>query len=526
MTKLHFLENGALFFISATLAVAVIWKAISLAYTHEMLDRPGQHKRHKHSVPFVGGTGVYAAFLVALVFLANTCPEQSMKWLGLGIGATAIFITGFIDDVVKLSFRIRFVIQACAALVIILVSEVILIDLGYLLPGITFNLTLIPAVLVTLFAVVGGINALNMVDGIDGLSGTLSLITLVLLGTVAYIAGNEADVILSTALAGGILGFLLFNLRHPLQPQARVFLGDNGSMLTGFLIVWLLIDLSQGSKPAMTPVTALWLFSIPLMDTFGVMLRRSMQGKSLFEPGHDHLHHKLLHAGYRVNNVVFAICSLHLLFGLTGFAALYLGISEFVMLIIFLLLFVIYVYLSLNPWYLICALRGLHYFRGLVPPESIRIFLGSYSRNEAGKLIYRISRELHPEQDLLICTLKLPSFNGRRKCYAVVAYLKPLETNIDTTKKEIEYYEKIGDCVDRLNNEQEIHYFVEPRPFKVRKQEVHYFVEPRPFRVRNPQNDRRTRDHGNPRGNRRRIDRRNPDRNHKKFNTYYNHKID
>jgi len=85
-----------------------------------------------------------------------------------------------------------------------------------------------------------------------------------------------------------------------------------------------------------------------------------------------------------------------------------------------------------------------------------------------------------------------------------------LETNIDTTRKEIEYYEKIGDCVDRLNNEQEIHYFVEPRP----------------FRVRNPQNDRRTRDHGNPRGNRRRIDRRNPDRNHKKFNTYYNHKID
>ncbi len=492
MMQLHFLEELALFIISATLAGVVIWKAISLAYTHEMLDRPGEHKRHKHSVPFVGGIGVYAAFLVALVFLASICPEQSMKWLGLGIGATAIFITGFIDDVVKLSTRIRFVIQAFAAMVVILISEVVLIHLGYLLPGIAFNLILIAAVLVTLFAIIGGINALNMVDGIDGLSGMLSFITLVLLGTVAYIAGNEADVILSTALAGGILGFLLFNLRHPLQSRAKVFLGDNGSMLTGFLIVWLLIDLSQGSKPAMTPVTALWLFSIPLMDTFSVILRRSMQGKSPFQAGHDHLHHKLLYAGYRVNNVVFAICSIHLLFGLAGFTALYLDISEFVMLIVFLFLFVIYVYLSLNPWYLICALRGLHHFWGLIPPKSVGIFLGSYPRNEAEKLIYTISRELHSEQDLLIYTLKAPFFKGREKRYAVVAYLTSLEADINTTKKEIEYYEKIEGCVDQLNNEQK----------------THYFVEPRPFRERNSQNNRRKYDHGNPLGNRRRIDRR------------------
>ena len=121
-----------------------------------------------------------------------------------------------------------------------------------------------------------------MIDGVDGLSGSVSFVTLLFIGIVSFIADDQHNLMLTTALIGSVLGFLYFNLRHRKQRYARVFLGDNGSMLLGLLFAWLLVDLSQGSNPAMTPVTAIWLFSIPLMDTVSVMLRRLSMGKSPF----------------------------------------------------------------------------------------------------------------------------------------------------------------------------------------------------------------------------------------------------
>jgi UDP-GlcNAc:undecaprenyl-phosphate GlcNAc-1-phosphate transferase len=93
------------------------------------------------------------------------------------------------------------------------------------------------------------------------------------------------------------VGFLYYNLRYPGNRRARVFLGDNGSMLLGFLFAWLFIALSQGEPAAMTPVTALWLFALPLMDTVGVMLRRIWLGKSPFRADRHHLHHLFVRAG-------------------------------------------------------------------------------------------------------------------------------------------------------------------------------------------------------------------------------------
>src|SRR5690606_7267966 len=196
------------------------------------------------------------------------------------------------------------------------------------------------------FATIGSINAFNMIDGIDGLSGSIALTSLVLISITALTASNQPDFIVAIALAGGTTGFLFFNLRRRSQPQAKVFLGDNGSMLLGFLITWLLIDLSQGEQRAISPVTALWLFSIPLMDTISIMLRRIWQHKSPFEPDRNHFHHILLNAGYRVNDTIFTIVSIHLLFGITGLTGLYWGLSDPVMLIGFLLLFSGYFYLS------------------------------------------------------------------------------------------------------------------------------------------------------------------------------------
>ncbi|HNR10454.1 MAG TPA: MraY family glycosyltransferase, partial [Nitrosomonas europaea] len=457
-------------------------------HTYGILDRPGQHKQHKHLTPFVGGTGIFAALLIALCFLIGYYPEQSVKWLGLGISSAIIFIMGFADDILQLHYKTRLIVQTVAVLIMNLVSGVVLTDLGSIFPGGILALGIF-AIPFTLFATIGGINALNMIDGIDGLSGSVTLMSLILLGSAALIADNQPNLIIIIALTGGTMGFLFFNLRYRLQPRARVFLGDNGSMLLGFVITWLLIDLSQGSNRAMTPVTALWLFSVPLMDTISIMLRRIWQHKSPFEPDHNHLHHILLNAGYRVSDVIFAIVSIHLLFGLIGLTGLYLGVNELTMLTGFLLFFSGYFYLSLHPWYFITALRQFHTLWGLTPTQSHGFFLGSYTPKEAENLVRMLSQELRPSMDSLVHVIKnkAPSSSDEDQ-YAVVVNIRLLDADVRTIKDKIENF--VTSAQKRINER--------------------CGIQLRPFVEHNPRNDRRIQNQSNPSGNKRVADRRKP----------------
>lgn len=214
-----------------------------------------------------------------------------------------------------------------------------------------------------------------MIDGIDGLSGSVSLVSLGLIGVVAYSAHSSWSLFLIVALMGGVAGFLYYNLRYPGNGRARVFLGDNGSMLSGFLFAWLLVALSQGDgRVAMTPVTALWLFALPLMDTVGVMVRRIWLGKSPFRPDRQHLHHLLVRAGFRVCDIVLVAVILQLGFGLTGIAGLLL-VTPHVLVVprrirgVFLL--------TLRPWRVVPWLRRLNHALGL-PSLQVRGVLVGY----------------------------------------------------------------------------------------------------------------------------------------------------
>jgi undecaprenyl-phosphate alpha-N-acetylglucosaminyl 1-phosphatetransferase len=472
--EFHLLKQITLFLSSIILSGLTIRLAISLVFTYDILDKPGQHKQHKHSTPFIGGAGIFTALLIALCFLASYYPEQSTKWLGLATSSIIIFVMGFADDILQLNYRIRFIVQAIVVLIMSLISGVVLTNLGEILPGEVLTLGFF-AIPFTLFATIGSINAFNMIDGVDGLSGSIALTSLILLGLVALNAGNQPDFIIAIVLAGGTIGFLFFNLRHRLQIRAKVFLGDNGSMLLGFLITWLLIDLSQGENRAITPVTALWLFSIPLMDTISIMLRRIWQHKSPFEPDRNHFHHILLNAGYRVNDTIFTIVSIHLLFGITGLTGLYWGLSDPVMLIGFLLLFSGYFYLSLHPWHLITALRYLHTLWGLIPTQSQSFFLGNYTPEEAKNLVHMLSQELRPSMNSLIHVIKnkTPSGNDKNR-YAVVVNIRLLDTDDKLMQNEI---------ADLITSVQQ----------QINKQ---HGIQLRSFVERDPKNERRRQNRG------------------------------
>ena len=382
------MEGLIVLLLAGAASAACIRVMIGLAPRIGLIDHPGEHKQHEHITPFVGGFGVVAALLVAVVALFIHYPGQGVAWLSLLACSVVMFLVGLADDRWKLSFRIRLVVQAALAFLMVYGGGVSLTSLGDLVFVGDISLGAL-AVPFTVFATIGGINAQNMVDGIDGLAGTVATGTLVLVALLTGIAGSGATHLLAMAMLGGVGGFLWFNLRHGKQHRARTFMGDNGSMMLGFIVVWLLITLTQhtgfdlsddpGQGALISPVAALWLFAIPLVDTLSVMLRRVAMGQSPFTPDRNHLHHLLQRAGFRVEDVVTAIGLLHFTLGGLGVMALVWGAPEGVMFIAFLLVFAGYLILTARPWRFVPALRGIHRYLHLTPAGNCGVFFGNCS---------------------------------------------------------------------------------------------------------------------------------------------------
>jgi UDP-GlcNAc:undecaprenyl-phosphate/decaprenyl-phosphate GlcNAc-1-phosphate transferase len=359
-----------------------------------ILDQPGGHKQHTIATPFVGGFGVFAALIVTLHFSRAFFPEvpPHILW-ALTIGGALIFATGLADDVWRISFRVRLAIQTLVALIMVFLGGIELHSLGAIVVDSDLLLGWL-SLPFTVFATVGLINALNMIDGIDGISGTLSFISL---ACIAFLAGRVDDgayLVLCVAIMGGIAGFLAFNLRYPTNRRARVFLGDNGSMLLGFVFAWLLIALSQDEQRAMTPVTALWLLAVPLMDTVRVTLRRIWTGSSPFRADRNHLHHLFIRAGFRVSDTVWIVSCVHFALAAVGIAGFLLGLPEKLMFALFLASFAAYFALTAYPQRFVLGLRRINFALGLPSVFAHGVFVGYFEKTVSREVVETLKSEL------------------------------------------------------------------------------------------------------------------------------------
>ena len=161
------------------------------------------------------------------------------------------------------------------------------------------------------------INAFNFVDGIDGLAASMALIAL---ASGALAAGLRAPV-LTLAAIGAILGFLLFNFPAFRNRRLRTFMGDAGSMLLGFLVVWFTLSICQGKDRSLSPVAALWFALMPLSDFFSCFVRRLARGKMPLHAGREHFHYMLMRAGLSGRQalaVLFAFAVVYAAVGLIG----------------------------------------------------------------------------------------------------------------------------------------------------------------------------------------------------------------
>jgi len=287
------------------LCALVMLPLIALTRHWGLVDIPSGRKMHQETTPLVGGIAIFVSAFAVLLLISPSTQNAALALLCLVLVAL-----GTLDDRFDLSPRLRFLVQTLVAVAMIYITNVQIVQIGNIF--FTGNVVLGASIslLFTILCTVGVINSINMIDGMDGLAGSVVLVSLLALSYVAYSSNNIQHLNVLLAICGAVLGFLIFNARL-LIPSAKVFLGDAGSMLLGFLLLWHCIVLSQDSNPALSPVAAGWIFGLPLVDTISVMVGRLRTGQSPFSAGRDHIHHKLLDGGLTVNTVLLIILGAH-----------------------------------------------------------------------------------------------------------------------------------------------------------------------------------------------------------------------
>ena len=368
-------ENLILRFLFVFLFSVIImkfWKRI--AYKLNLTDKPDHRKQHTGAIPLVGGICVYSAICITALLLGR----PSIELYSYLAAAGALVITGALDDRFDISAKTRLLIEAIAAVIMIFGAGVYVGNLGNLFGLGDITLPMVIAVPFTALAVAGYINAVNMADGIDGMAAGLSVMTVLSLLVLLH-GNNHLFILPSITLAAALLAFLVYNLQL-VRGLRKVFLGDAGSMFLGFTFAWLVIRFSQGDnhiEAQFSPVTALYILGIPLVDMLATIARRIKKGQSPLKPDRTHVHHILLHAGFTPRQTLAIIIVVGGLFHILGIALHYAGAPDWVQLLAFLG---------------VCGLyyeAVIHAFR---LSQIIQFFRGARSPVKKGKLFTRYGR--------------------------------------------------------------------------------------------------------------------------------------
>ncbi|MDQ6951064.1 MAG: MraY family glycosyltransferase [Mariprofundales bacterium] len=272
------------------------------------MDEPNARKIHRQAMPRTGGLAMAAALF--MTFFAFFQFETTV--LAFVVGLAIVVATGLADDIWQLRPWMKFLGEVVAATCFVTLSHAAVHDFGNLLGTGPLNSGSL-AIPITVFCMVGVMNALNLSDGLDGLAGGLSLIASLFLALFALMTAHWVCLAIAVALLGSLLGFLYFN-SHP----AKVFMGDTGSLLLGFSLSALAILLVQDGhgEARVPPISVALILALPILDTLMVMARRVYYGFSPFLPDKTHIHHRLLNLRFPQYAVVPILYSTMALFGL------------------------------------------------------------------------------------------------------------------------------------------------------------------------------------------------------------------
>jgi UDP-GlcNAc:undecaprenyl-phosphate GlcNAc-1-phosphate transferase len=268
------------------------------------------------------------AFLLAWIALEPALGAQAQY--AVPAAAAIALAGGVIDDRRELGVSGKFAFQVAAAALAALGGEALVTNVGHLMSPELFTLGRWSLPL-TIFAIVGVMNAINMSDGVDGLAVSTVLCACLGFGFAAVLGGNSVVFTAICLTAGAAAGFFVYNARLPGRGPAPVYMGDGGSLLLGLLLAWCAIKLAMSERPALTPATAGWILGVPIADTVTLMARRALRRRNPFSGDREHAHHILMALGFSPGQTVFVLAVISLLLAIIALAAQYARVPEYVM---------------------------------------------------------------------------------------------------------------------------------------------------------------------------------------------------
>ncbi len=295
--------------------VAVRWiyfKLLEIAKEKDLVDHPGARKLQKVPVPVVGGLlvffglmfGTLAGCVAANVFAAELSMfplgTLSSNTLSVILAMGVMLYIGFMDDMLGLSPKVRFIVEILVILGLV-GSTGVCVDSLYGLWGVE-QLSVWVAIPLTVFAGVGIINAINILDGINGLSSGICISISLFCATHFVLSSYLGNALLAFCLAAPLLLFFVHNVYGN---TSRMFMGDSGTMLLGILMTWFVLSImNEGKFPYVTEYNVcptamvVAIFAVPVADTLRVMVMRVINGHSPFSPDNTHLHHAFVALGF------------------------------------------------------------------------------------------------------------------------------------------------------------------------------------------------------------------------------------
>lgn len=297
-----------------------------LAFRIGAVDVPKDNRRmHKKPTARIGGLAIFYGFIISILCFA----EIDTQLRGILIGCIIIVVLGIFDDIYSLNALFKFVIQICAALIVVMhgvrIDHFSSFGIGTN-PYISLGIWSVP---ITVLWIVGVTNAVNLIDGLDGLAAGVSTISTVSLFAISLIMREPAVAIVTAAVAGAGFGFLPYNI-HP----AKIFMGDTGSTFLGFILGSISIVGLFKSYAVISLAVPFLILGLPIFDTAFAIIRRLMRGQSPMHPDRGHVHHRLIDLGFDQKQTVIILLITSGLLSLSAVVLLLCGAERALVLIV------------------------------------------------------------------------------------------------------------------------------------------------------------------------------------------------
>lgn len=283
---------GAYFF-ALIITLISIPKIIRISYKKQLMDVPGERSSHVNKVPTLGGVALFFGIVVSTSIFAT---ELSVNYSFFLSAITILFFIGLMDDLLVVAPDKKLYGQIISTILIIFGSGIMIKSFSGLF-GI-YEIPYFVGVILTIFVFIVLINAFNLIDGIDGLASGIGIVISLCFVYIFYRIFDYGIGILAVSTLAVLLGFGRYNL----SKKFKIFMGDTGSMVIGFILTFMAIRflyISETSSLGLKtgPVLLLFIFVIPIVDTLSVFTIRILRKRSPFSADKNHLHHQFLKLG-------------------------------------------------------------------------------------------------------------------------------------------------------------------------------------------------------------------------------------